>query len=93
VKLVFQHKTNILPATHHPKAGNMAVWLLKSYYRLAMGSPAYTSLQHPVFPIVRVLSSNLLPDFIGPQVLSTIRESAIFCALPGFRVRLFGSVL
>ena len=32
-----------------------------------MGSPAYTFLRRPVFPVVRVLSSTLLPGFIGPE--------------------------
>ena len=49
------------------------------------GSPAYTFLRPPVFPIVRVLSSNLLPGFIGPKssVLFRLRRTT-FCALPRF---------
>jgi hypothetical protein len=56
---------------------------------LAAGSPAYTFLRHCVFPVVRVLSSTLLPGFIGPEssVLSVNLPPSVPCPASGSPLR------
>ncbi len=61
----------------------------QSYHRLAMGSPACTFLRHPIFPVVRVLSSTLLPGFFGPEssVLSVNLPPSVPCPASGSPIR------
>jgi hypothetical protein len=76
------------------KCPNLTVYRIgigsdQSYHRLATGSPAYTFLRHCVFPVVRVLSSTLLPGFIGPEssVLSVNLPPSVPCPASGSPIR------